>query len=103
MRLQYTAGAPASAARSAKREPEENFTKFGRVVIDFEHWRAASAALCAKRESEENFAILSPKQVDLEPSALWREMRARTPPGCGCEASGGLWMRMRRGPGCPRI
>ena len=44
---------PASAARSAKREPEENFTRFGRVVIDFEHWRAASAALCAKRESEE--------------------------------------------------
>ena len=56
----------ASAAHSVKREPEENFTSFGRVAIDFEHWRAASAALCAKREPEENFAILSGKPVDFE-------------------------------------
>ena len=51
---------------SAKRGPEANFTSFGRVAIDFEHWRAASAALCAKRESEENFAILTAKPIDFE-------------------------------------
>ena len=87
----------AAGQRGVQRQAgaRRKFRQFWRVVIDFEHWRAASAALCAKRESEENFAILTPEHVDFEPrGCCWREMRpgrlpdadAKPPEasGCGC-------------------
>ena len=64
--LLYSAAAHASLTlhsaageRGVQRQARarRKFRQFWRVVIDFEHWRAASAALCAKRESEENFGL----------------------------------------------
>ena len=89
---------PASAACSAKREPEENFASFGRVVIDFEHLRATSAALCAKRESEENFGFEGSRHAILSTSGSGCEA-AGDRRGCGCEASRAPKMRMRGLPG----
>ena len=98
MRLSHYTTRPASAACSAKREPEENFASFGRVVIDFEHWRATSAALCAKRESEENFGFEGSRHAILSTSGSGCEA-AGDGRRCGCEASRAPKMRMRGLPG----
>ena len=98
MRLSHYTMRPASAACSAKREPEENFANFGRVVIDFEHWRPTSAALCAKRESEENFGFEGSRHAILSTSGCGCEAQPAGR-GCGCEASRAPKMRMRGLPG----